>query len=360
MPVPKLIKVREMKKIIFSFIILLVAALLFSVSCATTRKESRLDPESEEFFSHTRYIITKEESKIFVELPPSARNGFIEDFWVRRDPTPETERNEYRDAYFLRIEEANKLFRGPRPGWLQDRGRIFVLFGPPNERQTNPMGQRPIDAYDDARELTGGQRIATGEKATEVWIYYDLFSSLQQPHMVRLIFVDSHGTGDYTLTTDLDEVIPGGLNMMIAPDLRIIHELHKEEQERARLRVRRSLFDFSWELFKEKNKDLGSNLSISLSLPYKKVIFVDEQGRLRAELDLRIQVWDASEKTIWEKRSGDVLDFRPEYLEQNKEGAWEVKIPVLAWLEKGTYSIYIRLENRSGDQVIEKLLPLKM
>ena len=332
----------------------------FSFSCATTRGSKSLDPESEDFFSQVRYIITKEESKIFLELPPSARKDFTEDFWERRDPTPETENNEYKEAYFQRIDEANRLFRGPRSGWLQDRGRIYVLFGPPNERQTHPMGQRPIDAYEDPRELTGGQRVATGEKATEVWVYYSIFSSFQQPHMIRLIFVDSQGTGDYTLTTDLDEVIPGGLHTSLEPDLLFIHELHKEELERARLRLKRSIFDFSWELVKEKNKNLGSNLAVLITLPHKKVIFIDSQGRLHAKLELQIQVRDASEKSIWEYRKEYELDFKPEHFEENREGVWEVKVPVLTWLEKGRYSVYIRLENKSGEQLIEKLLPVKM
>jgi len=338
----------------------LALIIAFCFSCATTRGGKSLDAESEDFFSQVRYIITKEESKIFLELPPSACKDFIEDFWERRDPTPETEDNEYKEVYFQRIDEANRLFRGPRPGWLQDRGRIYILFGPPNERQTHPMGQRPIDAYEDPRVLTGGGRVATGEKATEVWVYYDLFSSFQQPHMIRLIFVDSQGTGDYTLTTDLDEVIPGGLHTSLEPDLLFIHELHKEELERARLRLKRSLFDFSWELVKEKNKNLGSNLAVLITLPHKKVIFIDSQGRLRARLDLQIRVRDVSEKPVWEYRKEYELDFKPEYLEENREGVWGVSVPVLTWLEKGRYSVYIRLENTSGEQLIEKLLRIKI
>lgn len=127
--------------------ITLVIVLILS-SCAVKRLESRLDPLSEEFYSKVRYIITKQESKIFLELPPETRADFIEDFWKRRDPIPETEVNEFREAYYNRIEEANRFFKsGGRPGWLQDRGRVYILFGPPDERQTNPMGGRPIDPY---------------------------------------------------------------------------------------------------------------------------------------------------------------------------------------------------------------------
>lgn len=341
--------------------IVLVLVLLFA-SCATTQLERRLDPESEEFFNKVRYIITKEESKIFLELLPSGRSKFIEEFWRRRDPTPDTERNEYKDAYFQRIDDANRLFRGGRPGWLQDRGRIYILFGPPNERQTNPMGGRAIDVYVDPREMDESRRVATGEKANEVWVYYNLFSSLQRPHVVRLVFVDTHGTGDYKLTTNVDELIPGmmGIETEFAPNLFLTHELHKEESERAKRHLKRALFNFSWEFIKEKNRELGSNLLIHLLLPYKKIIFLEKEGRLKAKIELDVQVKSAVDDIIWQFEDVYTLDFREEFLEQNIEENWEVGIPVKKWLKKGEYSVYLRLRNLSGDQEIEKLLPLKM
>lgn len=342
-------------------LIILVLALLFA-SCATAPLERRLDPESEEFFDKIRYIITKEESKIFLELPPSERSKFIEEFWRRRDPTPTTERNEYKDAYFQRIDDANRLFRGGRPGWLQDRGRIYILFGPPNERQTNPMGGRQVDVYVDPRKMDDSRRVATGEKANEVWVYYNLFSSLQRPHVVRLIFVDTHGTGDYKLTTNVDELIPGmmGAETEFAPNLFLTHELHKEESERVKRHLKRALFNFSWELIKEKNRELGSNLLIHLLLPYKKIIFREKEGRLKAKMELDVQIKSAADEVIWKFEDVYTLDFREEFLKQNIEEVWDVEIPVKEWLKKGEYSLYLRLKNLSGDQEVEKLLPFKM
>jgi GWxTD domain-containing protein len=329
-------------------------------SCAGLKEESRLDPVSEEFLSRVRYIITKEESKIFRELPPPARPRFIDEFWQRRDPTPETETNEYKETYFERIEEANRLFRGAQPGWLQDRGRIYILFGPPNERQANPMGGRPIDPFVSPTENLQGQRVATGEKPTEVWVYYNLFSAFQQPHTVKLVFVDSQGTGNYTLTTDLDEIIPSGVHASFEPDLIFTHELYKEEAKKVKLRSERVLFNFSWQLIKVKNKEAGSNLSVLISLPYKKIIFVDNRGILRAGLNLHLEVRDISGKVVWQQDKESQLEFSQVHLEQNKEGSWEITMPVLVWLEKGRYSLYIRLENKDGGQLIEKLLAVKI
>lgn len=333
----------------------------FFLSCATTPKEYRLDPASEEFLSHVRYIITQEEQKIFLELPPSARAGFIEEFWGRRDPDPETPRNEYKEAYYQRMEEANHLFRGGgRPGWLQDRGRIYVLFGRPNERQTQPMGGRPIDPYEDPREMIDSRRVATGEKPSEVWVYYNLFSSLREPHAVRIVFVDSYGTGDYRLATNLDELIPGGIDSLLKPNLGFLHELHKEEAARAQLTLQRALFDFSWEFIKQTGKGRTSNLLIHITLPYRKIIFREEDGRMRAKLELEILVREDSEEVLWEQKNEYELDFSQDFLKANRDGAWKTEIPVLRRLEKGRHSVYLGLRNVSGDQEIEKLLPLNM
>lgn len=348
---------KKIKIIIIFFVFLW--PVLFN-SCATMKLESRLDPASEEFFSKVRYIITKVESKIFLELPPSGRERFIREFWARRDPTPKTAKNEYREIYYQRIEEANRLFKGARPGWLQDRGRIYILFGPPNERQTNPMGGRPIDGYIEPREMDVARRVATGEKATEIWVYYNLFSLLPQPRQVRLVFVDSEGSGDYRLTTNLDELNPGVLDALLTPDLKITHELYKQEAEMSRLTFKRALFDFSWELIKQKEKRLDSNLQVHLELPYSKIIFIEEETSSKALLKLEIQVRTASENILWSCEKDYTLNFSQQFIETNKEGIWMEDIPIARWLDKGEYLVFIRMRNLSGNQMIEKLLPVKM
>ncbi len=352
-----------MKKFL-PYVLVVVSILSFlSSSCTTKRLESRLDPVSEEFYNKVRYIITSEESKIFLELPPSARAEFIEEFWKRRDPTPETEENENKEAYFERIEEANRLFRGGgRPGWLQERGRIYILFGPPNERQTNPMGGWNIDPYEDARQQTSGRQVAAGEKPSETWIYYNLFSSLQRPQVVRLIFVDTYGTGDYQLISNLNELLPGtmGIETQFAPNLAYEHELSKEEALRSKIHLQKLFFDFSWEFIKTKNREIGSNLLIQIELPYDKIIYVEENEILKAVIELDVQIKDKNNETVWQFEEEYDLDFREDFLIENREGSLAVEIPVEKWLKKGNYSVHLRLKNLSGDQEIKKLLPLKI
>ena len=94
-----------------------------------------------------RYILTSEERKAFVRLTTDEeRENFIEQFWLRRDPTPDTQENEYREEHYRRIAYANERYASGIPGWRTDRGRIYITFGPPDEIESHPSGgmyQRP-------------------------------------------------------------------------------------------------------------------------------------------------------------------------------------------------------------------------
>ena len=182
-----------MKKIIpFLLSLILLAA------CASMPKN--LTPSEKEFFSKARYIIVKEEERAFLNLTGvEEREKFIEEFWLKRDPTPNTPRNEFKEMYFQRIEAANKRLRGSKPGWLTDRGMIYILFGPPNDVEDFPMG------------------ITSEDKPTEIWIY----NNLPNKPELRLEFIDYSNTRDYRLTTNfsretINTFIPGGMNIPYA------------------------------------------------------------------------------------------------------------------------------------------------
>src|SRR5688572_2662785 len=91
------------------------------------------------------YIITSEEKKAFKALATDEeRDNFIENFWRRRDPNPDTEENEYREEYYERIAYANEHFASGIPGWKTDRGRVYITHGKPDSIETHPTG----GAYD--------------------------------------------------------------------------------------------------------------------------------------------------------------------------------------------------------------------
>src|SRR5271157_2943955 len=86
-----------------------------------------------------RWIITPEELSAFKQLSnDEERDAFIEQFWLRRDPTPDTPENEYKEEHYRRIAYANEHFASGIPGWRTDRGRIYIAYGPPDQIDSHP------------------------------------------------------------------------------------------------------------------------------------------------------------------------------------------------------------------------------
>ena len=152
------------------------------------------------------YIITDEERKAFRNLSnDEEREAFIEQFWLRRNPNPDSPENEFREEHYRRIAYANEHFAAGKPGWKTDRGHIYISFGKPDSIESHPSGgsyQRPQDE--------GG-----GETSTfpfETWHYRYLESVGEN---IDLEFVDPCMCGDYHFTIDRSEKdallhVPGG------------------------------------------------------------------------------------------------------------------------------------------------------
>ena len=96
-----------------------------------------------------RWIITDEERSAFMQLSnDEERDQFIEAFWQRRDPTPDTEENEFKEEHYRRIAYANEHFAAGIPGWKTDRGHMYIVFGPADEIESHPSGgtyERPME-----------------------------------------------------------------------------------------------------------------------------------------------------------------------------------------------------------------------
>ena len=101
-----------MKKNTASQISVVILSMMLLASCSSYNSQKKLNPDEQEFLSKVRFIITKQERKVFLRLPESERKAFVEEFWAKRDPDPLTEENEFKIEYFARIENANRLFRG--------------------------------------------------------------------------------------------------------------------------------------------------------------------------------------------------------------------------------------------------------
>src|SRR6267142_363534 len=142
------------------------------------------------------YIITDEERKAFRKLASDdERERFIEEFWRRRDPDPDTDENEFKEEYYERIAYANEHFASGIPGWKTDRGRIWIMYGKPDERESHPSG----GAYNRESYEGGG---STSTYPFERWFYRYL------PGVgsgIEIEFVDPTGSGEYRIARNPDE-----------------------------------------------------------------------------------------------------------------------------------------------------------
>ncbi|HWT02361.1 MAG TPA: GWxTD domain-containing protein [Pyrinomonadaceae bacterium] len=151
------------------------------------------------------YIITPQEKDAFKKLKTNEeREQFIEMFWRRRDPDPDTDENEFREEYYERIAYANENFTSGIPGWKTDRGRVYIMYGKPDEKESHPMGGH----YERPSYHGGG---STSTYPFEIWFYRYL------PGIgsgIEIEFVDPTGSGEYRIARSPDEkdallMVPG-------------------------------------------------------------------------------------------------------------------------------------------------------
>jgi GWxTD domain-containing protein len=273
-----------------------------------------LDPGSREFLSKVRYIITKDERKSFLAIPASERQNFIDEFWKKRDPSPLTEVNEFKVEYYKRIDQANLLFKeGTTAGWLQDRGRLYILLGPPDNRETYPRG---VTFYG---------------KPTEIW-YYGFFP---------IVFVDNNWTGYYTLeplsAAQVNEI--NKTQVMLLP---------KAASERGK-----ETLDASFEVKPVKE---GEAL-LQLKIPYRNIWFNAEGKTLKTTLELNVELVDSSGKTTWQHRKSYPLALANEEFLKIVREDYLIEVPVKA--APGTYTLKMGLKNTadgSQKQISDKLV----
>ncbi len=307
--------------------IILVASffgLSLLLSCRLYKLEQKLNPENAEFLSKVRYIITREERKIFLELPDSEKKNFIEEFWKRRDPDPDTEENEFKIEYDNRIERSNQLFSGEgKPGWLTDRGRIYVIFGPPTDRLTYPMGEDPYG------------------RCSEVW-YYGNFP---------VVFVDSSCTGSYVLTT---------LN------LEHLHELNLAQDYLTQtFKKEKEFFDFNLDIKKRVVEENRFEGTVVIEVPYDGIWFKSENEKLQTTLELHLEIKDSEKALFWEyKNSYDVALAETE-LKEKKGKKYRIEVPFtlekdLNRLRQGKNLLHVLLKNKTGGEDLRKVMEFNL
>ena len=151
------------------------------------------------------YIISDDERKAFMNLSnDEERDAFIEAFWQRRNPNPDSPENEFREEHYRRIQYANDHFAAGKPGWKTDRGHVYISFGKPDDIESHPSGGTYLRPQDEG----GG---TTSTFPFEVW-HYRYIEGIGEN--VNLEFVDTCQCGDYHFTIDRSEkdallMVPG-------------------------------------------------------------------------------------------------------------------------------------------------------
>jgi GWxTD domain-containing protein len=171
---PRIMPEVAMKKTAALTLIPFLAAVVALSSCGSSGPKIVLDPESHDFYETARLIMTGQEKDVFNHLPDAeSRKEFIDEFWAKRDPDPDTPENEFKIEFHRRIQYANQHFLEGTPGWKTDRGRFYIYLGAPDKTDEflfhhEPDVQGPI----------------------LWWIYYD--------YELGIEFADKNGTGQYS------------------------------------------------------------------------------------------------------------------------------------------------------------------
>lgn len=273
-------------------------------------QKPEMDPVTEEFISTARYLLSRQDKKTLGRLDPSKQRVFIQEFWKSRDPDPYTEINEFKVEYYNRIADANKLFyEGPTPGWLQDRGRIYITLGPPDERIRYDYGLN---------------------RHYERWNYF----KRREIAPLSLIFIN------HTLVVNnayhlvkMQHAFSVGLPQPTAnPSFEFTAKIHK-------------------------GPDLRSSLVIKV--PYTHIWLSEHETCLETTLSLLIKLYrDSEEDVYWALKQNYPLVIESTQLEEYIGREYQIEIPLP--LPSGRYRMDIELRNVTDDRDTWKTLNFRL
>ena len=142
------------------------------------------------------FIISGDERRGFLQLQTNEeREQYIEAFWQRRNPDQDSFENSFKEEHYRRIAYANERFGSGMQGWRTDRGRMYIMWGPPTSKEEHVQG----DVYQRPLYEGGGD---TKTWAWESW-NYNYVEGLGSD--ITLEFVDTTGTNEFHLSWDPSE-----------------------------------------------------------------------------------------------------------------------------------------------------------
>jgi len=294
-------------------------------------------------------------------MPPEDRGEFITDFWKRRDPNLETKVNEFRQQYYTRLAIADKAYKSGIPGWMTDRGRIYILLGPPTDIIRKSMGDAAVEPQDGARELSSNllEEGTWTERPTEIWVYNQYPDYFSGP--LRLVFVDYESDGDYKLTTDV-EVKPFSMMTYIQsdPDMTKYQWIGETEKSETSLGILPFL-DYSKSLGRiEKDKQDNYSVDCFFEIPLRNIGFQEQNGLYEYSIDLSIKVESTETKSSFQEKKEMRKSLSFESLKKNIQEGYSVGEIIRIPLEKGTNKIYYTLRDNIKQKRLRKLDIIKI
>lgn len=298
------------------------------------------------------WIITDDERAAFKLLPnDEERDNFIEAFWDRRNPTPDSFDNAFKDEHYRRIVYANEHFSAAIPGWKSDRGRIYILYGPPEEIHSYPSGRSPGKAQEDDDSYP-----------FEVW-HYRYLERLGEA--ADLEFVDVCECGEYTMTLGHAEAekyalhyYPGGLGNRFRSkqdpvDPQIFMGLgkppkvkFKDLEENLNAGRDRTTLPFEVSTDTIKATDVTSLVPITINFQKRDLMFVEKDGTRRARVNIfgRVTTLTGRVAEIFE---GTLEIYASSESEASSKDA--TSFPKTLALRNGRYKIEIAAKEVNGD-----------
>jgi GWxTD domain-containing protein len=301
-------------------VLMVVISLEFSLPCAAAKaKRSKMSLEHQEFFNYAQYLFTKNERKIFRSLSTDeARARFIKNFWEIRDPTPYTANNEFKLEMEQRYEYVTKYLKeGPIPGWKTDRGRIYLMLGPPTAQQQDMQADYM-------------------NRASYVQWYYDEYN-------VYVQFIDHEGTGIYRM--DLRTVSLALLNVL---DNKKYFIVNKE----GNINLEALDIDLNYD---SKTQEFLVEVGTK-NLNYEEV--PDSSSEMMAKIKVDLVVYQSKKPDDFSKYSEVKSVKVPKEKLLEKKATISIRIPLE--LPKGKIKIDAIITDALGDAVFRKFISLNI
>jgi GWxTD domain-containing protein len=325
----------------------LVLMALTTSNCAAGNAGIKMDPVSETFYQEAHFLFTRHEQKVFDHLvSPEARKRFIQYFWDIRNPNPYADENEFKlmmDERFSYV--TSYLKEGNVPGWKTDRGRIYMLLGPPDYVDAQSVFNDP--------NVHGYMFWAYGQQA--------FFESDTRNDGLYILFVDSDGHGRYYIAMeDIAVNIGGEYKYLGGTNLRLLDEAEEMKYKHIKKKG---------ELFEKNNLDFQlaydeSKRGFHIAIQPRNVIFDEnaDTGIMTAKFKIDMVIYEGNEN-FFKHTEVKTIDVKKEELltrETQSSSASPLQLDIPLELKKGHITVDVFISDLLGDAGHRNLFTLNI